>query len=231
MNIILLSCTINPGMMQKYTLSIILLAVTGQIFAQGLSFSVVLDPQITWMNSESKRIEREGTEFGFGGGLVTDIFFTDNYAFSSGLFMQITGGSLTFLDSTDFTFADAEETLVPGTGVRYRLRYLTIPFSLKLKANEIGYLKYFANLGLNTHINVRASGDVEPMDIKGEDIKDEVNFFSMSFFIGGGAEYSLGGNTALIGGIYFNSGIWDVSSNPEYNTQVGSVSLRLGVKF
>ena len=53
----------------------------------------------------------------------------------------------------------------------------------------------------------------------------------LSYFIGGGLEYSLGGNTALVGGIYFTSGIWDVSSNSDYKAEISSISLRLGIKF
>jgi hypothetical protein len=217
--------------MQKYILSLIILALSTPIFSQGLSFSVVFDPQITWMNSDSKRIGRDGTNFGFGGGLVMDHYFAENYAFSTGLFILGTGGNLSYLDSLDFRFGDGRDTLPAGTVVTYKLQYLTLPFSLKLKSNEIGYSRFFAHLGLNTHINVKATGDADSRNISGEDIRDEINFFMMSYFFGGGMEYSLGGNTAIIGGIYFTSGIWDVTSTKDYRAHVGSVSLRLGVKF
>ena len=217
--------------MQKYILSIIILAFSSQIFAQGLSFSVVVDPQIAWMNSDSKKIEREGTKLGFGGGLVMDNYFTENYAFSTGLFILGTGGSLNYLDSLDFQFDGTSTTLPPGSTIKYKLQYLTIPFGLKLKSNEIGYIKFFTNLGLNTHINLKATVTVDSENISGENIKDEVNFFMMSYFIGGGIEYSLGGNTALIGGLYFTSGIWDVTKTNNYRAHIGSFSLRIGVKF
>ncbi len=201
------------------------------IFGQGLSFSVVFYPQVTWMNSDSKRIERDGANFGFGGGLAMDHYFTENYAFSTGLFILGTGGNLRFLDSLDFQFGGERDTLPAGSTVNYKLQYLCIPFSLKLKSNEIGYFRFFTHLGLNTHINLKATGDVNYNDISGEDIRDEIQFFMMSYFIGGGLEYSLGGNTALIGGIYFTSGIWDVTANPNYRAHISSLTLRLGVKF
>ena len=217
--------------MQKYILSLIILMFSSQIFAQGLSFSVVFDPQITWMNSDSKRIEKEGHNFGFGGGLIMDNYFTENYAFSTGLSILSTGGSLRFLDSLDFQIGGEKDTLPAGSTVKYDLRYLTIPFSLKLKSNEIGYSRFFAHLGINTHLNIKATADVDYKNISGEDIRDEIQFFMMSYFIGGGLEYSLGGNTAIIGGIYFTSGIWDVSSNSDYKAEISSISLRLGIKF
>ena len=217
--------------MQKYILSLIILVSSSQIFAQGLSFSVVLDPQITWMNSDSKRVERNGTNFGFGGGLVMDLYFAENYAFSTGLTILGTGGNLQFLDSIDFQSSGSTDIIPPGSTVKYKLQYITVPLSLKLKSNEIGYSRFFAHLGLNTHINIKATGDVEANNIHGEDIGEEIKTFMMSYFVGGGLEYSLGGNTALIGGLYFTSGILDVTENPDYQANVGSISLRVGVKF
>ena len=92
-------------------------------------------------------------------------------------------------------------------------------------------MRFFAHLGLNTHLNVKATADVNYKEISGEDIRDEIQFFMMSYFIGGGLEYSLGGNTALLGGIYWTSGILDVTKNPDYRVHISSISLRVGVKF
>ena len=217
--------------MQKYILSLIILLSASQLFGQGLSFSVVLDPQITWMNSDSKKIEREGTKFGFGGGLVLDQYFKENYAFSTGIFLQGMGGNLRYLDSIDFTSGGRQDTLPAGSTINYNMQYITIPISLKLKTNEIGYFKFFAHLGMNAHMNVKATGDVESVGIKGEDIRDEINFFMMSYFFGGGLEYSLGGNTALIGGIYWSSGILDVTVNEAYRANLSGITLRVGIKF
>jgi hypothetical protein len=217
--------------MQKYILSLIILLSSFQLSGQGISFSVVLDPQINWMHSDSKRIDREGTKFGFGGGLVIDNYFKENYAFSTGLFLQGMGGSLRFTDSLDFTAGGVRDTLPAGSTVKYNLQYVTIPVSLKLKSNEIGYFKFFAHLGVNAHLNVKATGDVEMAGIQGEDIRDEIRFFLMSYFIGSGLEYSLGGNTALIGGIYWTSGILDVSTNESYRAGLNGITLRIGVQF
>jgi len=186
---------------------------------------------ISWMSSDSKKIEREGTNFGFGGGLVLDNYFQENYAFSTGIFLEGMGGNLRFLDSIGFTTGGVQDTLPAGSTVKYKLQYITIPVSLKLKTNEIGYLKFFAHLGMNAHMNVKATGDVDMAGIQGEDIRDEIKFFMMSYFLGGGLEYSLGGNTALIGGLYWTSGILDVTTNEAYRANLSAVTLRVGVKF
>ena len=92
-------------------------------------------------------------------------------------------------------------------------------------------MKFYAHLGINNHMNVKATADASSGNINGENIKNEIQFYNMSYFIGGGMEYSLGGNTALIAGIYYTNGIWDVTKNSDFRTTLNAVSLRLGIKF
>ena len=90
--------------MQKYILSLIILAFSSQIFSQKLSFSVVVDPMITWMKTNEEAIQRDGVNFGYNIGLVMDKYFTDDYAISTGISILNTGGNLLYLDSMDFNF-------------------------------------------------------------------------------------------------------------------------------
>jgi len=217
--------------MQKYILSLIILAFSSQIFPQKLSFSVVVDPMITWMKTNDEDIQRDGCNFGYNIGLVMEKYFTDDYAISTGISILNTGGNLLYLDSIDFDFGSGMDTLSGGTTVTYNLQYITIPFSLKLNSTEIGYTTMFAHIGINNHINIRSTADIPARDISGEDIKSEINMFLMSYFIGGGVEFSFGGDFAILGGIYLTGAIWDVTTNTDYRAYINMVSLRLGVKF
>ena len=217
--------------MQKYILSLIILAFSSQIFSQKLSFSVVVDPMITWMKTNEEAIQRDDVNFGYNIGLVMDKYFTDDYAISTGISILNTGGNLLYLDSMDFNFGSGMDTLPGGTTVTYNLQYITIPFSLKLNSTEIGYTTMFAHIGINNHINIRSTADIPSRDISGEDIKNEINMFLMTYFIGGGVEFSFGGDFAILGGIYLTGAIWDVTTNTDYRAYINMVSLRLGVKF
>ena len=217
--------------MQKYILSLIILAFSSQIFSQKLSFSVVVDPMITWMKTNEEAIQRDDVNFGYNIGLVMDKYFTDDYAISTGISILNTGGNLLYLDSMDFDFGSGMDTLAGGTRVTYNLKYITIPFSLKLNSTEIGYTTMFAHIGINNHINIRSTADIPSRDISGEDIKNEINMFLMSYFIGGGVEFSFGGDFAILGGIYLTGAIWDVTTNTDYRAYINMVSLRLGIKF
>jgi hypothetical protein len=208
-----------------------MLVLSLQIYSQRLSFNVVADPGISWMKTNQKEIHRDGYAFGYNIGLVMDRFFTDHYALSTGISILNTGGSLQYFDSLDLDFGSGRDTLPGESSVRYRLRYLTIPFSIKLHSMEIGYTTMFAHLGINNHIRIRATAEVSPLDIKGENIKNEINMFTMSYFIGGGVAFSFGGDFAILAGAYLTGAFLDVTKNNDYQAYFNMISLRLGVKF
>jgi hypothetical protein len=217
--------------MKKYIFIVILAVFSGSLFSQKFSFSIVVDPQVTWLRTELDDVKSDGPVFGINGGLVFDRYFTDNYAFSTGISIWQTGGKLLFTEGMPIQFRSGTELLDTNSSMIYRLQYLTIPFSLKLNSNEIGYVSFFAHIGVNSHISVGRSASVPSMDISKVGIPEEINIFSMSYFFGGGCEYSLGGNTSLVGGFYFTSGFWDITSSDQYRATLNAVSLRLGVRF
>lgn len=217
--------------MQKYILSLFLLGFTLQIYPQQLSFSVVADPMITWMKTTQKDIQRDGYDFGYNVGLVMDRFFTEHYALSTGLSILNTGGKLHYLDTLKLDLSSGMDTLPGENSVHYGLRYITIPFSLKLQSTEIGYTTLFAHLGINNHINIKATADVSYLEIKEENIKNEINMFSMSYFIGGGVAFSFGGDFGILAGVYLTGAILDVTKNRDYQAYFNMISLRLGLKF
>lgn len=217
--------------MKKYFLLIILAGISANLFSQKLAFSVVVDPQITWLKTDVKNVSNDGSVFGISGGLILDRYFAENYAFSTGIFLWNTGGKLLYADTTAISFRSGKEILTPNTSMIYHLQYVTIPISLKLNSNEIGYINFFAHLGIQNHINIGKTADIPSMDIDHVGIPDEINLFSMSYFFGGGIEYSLGGNTAILCGIYYTNGFLDVTASEDYRTTLNSLSLRLGIRF
>lgn len=219
--------------MKKYVVCVFCLACLTPLYSQGLSFSVFFEPQMSWLTSDIKSITRDEMKAGFNTGLIMDKYFAENYAFSTGISIWNTGGSLFYIDSTGFDFNYGRQPLLANSVMTYRMQYINIPISLKLNSNEIGYIRFFAHPGINTHINIKASADVrsDGTTYENENISDAINTISMSYFIGAGIEYSLGGNTALILGLYYQNGFWDITKTKDYKVTIGSVSLRLGVRF
>src|SRR5690606_36334207 len=118
-------------------------------FQLGLQFS----PTIGWIKPDVEGVEYSGTKIGFTGGLVGDFNISDNYAFSTGIFITNTGGKLTntYADSIFSTEVKAHQDI--------RLKFIEIPLTLKLKTNQIGYLTYFGKFGFGAGFNYDALAD------------------------------------------------------------------------
>ena len=70
---------------------------------------------------------------------------------------------------------------------------------MKLKTEELGYLTFFLQLGLNPMININARGESGDGTLDDESIRETTQLFNLGYHAGVGVEYRLGGNTALIG--------------------------------
>lgn len=202
--------------------------------SQGLQIGIFFDPQVTWMSSDNNEITSNGSRIGFNFGLALHNFFTENYAFTTGISLNQTGGKLRHSDSTFFRTQEEIDTLLPGTTITYKLQYISIPIGLTLKTNEIGYMTYFAQLGFDLQFNLKAVGD-ESNGFEDERINEEVNLVNLGYHFGIGLEYSLGGKTSLMVGLSFSQSLIDVTKDfgnqPEDRVVLNNIALRIGVNF
>lgn len=200
-------------------------------YAQGIRFTVFADPQVAWLKPETRNIENTGVRAGFDIGFEMDNYFHDNYAFSTGLSINNTGGKLRFSEPVAFEFKNFKDTISPGNIVIYRLQYLNLPLGMKFTTREIGYTTIFVKLGMGAHINIKSHADIRPVGINNGSLRNEINLFNLSYHIGSGIQYSLGGQTSVIAGFEFRHRFVDIAENDSYNALLNSVSLRLGVLF
>lgn len=217
--------------MKKYIIVIILFFSFMNSQGQDLRFGVFVDPQLSWLTPDAKNINRDGFRAGIKGGLILDKYFAKNYAFTTGISISNMGGNLHYEDSVTIETLEEDYILNPESSVEYKLQYVSVPIGLKFKTNEIGYFTFFAQLGFTPQINIKAKADASDNQIDNENISKELNLFNMSYFFGGGLEYSLGGNTALMGGIIFNNGFIDVLSSKNVKETLSFLSVRLGIMF
>jgi hypothetical protein len=175
-------------MLRKFSLLTAFMACVVYTQAQGFKFGVHVDPLISLMASNDKKVVPDGANFGFGFGVEMEYYFSEgqNYAFTfGGNFALGKGGKLSYslggqllpnseLDNTAYFRIDtgvastpisgSNLPLVPGTTVRYSVNYLEIPFGLKLRTNELGqsYMRAFFHLPIVTigiPVSARATVD------------------------------------------------------------------------
>jgi len=220
----------------KRILLLTALIVSINLAGQGVKIGINFDPVISWFSPNTKLIDKDGSKLGFSGGLMLETAFQENYIFATGINLAYMGGNILYNEATNFTVDENINVLLDSaTTVEYTLQYISIPLSLKLKTNAVGYISYFGQLGLTPQFNVSAkatstkstSGNMLDKDNVGK----EIGLFNLSFFIGGGIDYDLGGTTALNLGIFYNNGFIDQLSSETHKASLKYVSLRLGVMF
>lgn len=221
-------------MQKRLYIIIILLFAAEYTIGQGrLKFGVLFDPTITWLQSDNMNVTPKKIHAGFNFGVSVDYYFANNYAFATGVSLFNTGGTLTYTDGVArFRTNQDEVSIKPGSDITYRIQYVKIPLGLKFKTHRIGRYVYFANLGVNPMARALARADFTDENDKEYDsvnVNNEVNFFNMGWFFGGGASYSLGGNAAIFAGINFMSTFIDMTSRDFITSR--NLSLRIGVLF
>ena len=221
---------------QKITI-IILLIFTPFISnaQQKIGFGIHADPVISWFLPDISKIKNDGTRAGFNFGLTFNRYFTPNYSFSSGLSLLNAGGRLVCKDTTVMEFKNLTSTVLPGEPVVYKIQYLAIPLGLKLQTNQIGYLTFYSDLGLDPKVVIGGKADIPSLDISGENAMNELKMFNLSYHITAGIEYSVGGTTAMVLGLNFDNNFLDITKDngdqPVDKVSHKMLSLRIGVNF
>jgi len=205
---------------------------------QKISFGVHADPVISWFTSDIEAVSNEGARPGFNFGISFNSYFTPNYSFSSGINIISAGGRLTGNDITVLeldNYGDGTATVAAGDAIVYRVQYLAVPLGLKLQTNQIGYLTFFTDLGLDPKVVIGGKADIPSLEIKGENATSELKMFNLSYHIIAGIEYGVGGNTAVVLGLGFDNNFFDITKDngdqPDDKISHKLLSFRLGVNF
>jgi hypothetical protein len=221
---------------QKITLIFLLIIFPVISYAQQrISFGIHADPIISWFSTDIKEVQNDGARAGFNFGLTFNKYFTPNYSFSTGISLMRAGGRLVSTDTTVLEFTNSKSTVLPGNPVVYKIQYLVFPLGLKLQTNQIGYVTYFSDLGLDPKIVISRSADIPSLNITDENATNELRMFNLSYHVTAGIEYSLGGTTALVFGLSFDNNFLDITKDngnqPTDKVSHKMLSFRFGVNF
>ena len=203
-----------------------------------VKFGLYGQGSLCWLTPEEQKLYSRGDYgLGFGWGLDTELNLNNNTSLRTGLNFSTFTAGINYYDSDltlkheTFYLLDATENFVSwDDGLlndsnkyiyqlynrKYTINYVNIPFVLKLKTNEIGYLTYFgefgATIGLKTKSTVEDDSKLFTWDSTASTLSalepstrsiDNINIdkgtqtVRLGLTIGAGAEYSLSGNTAL----------------------------------
>lgn len=217
--------------MKKIILFFLVAMLTTSLSAQTKAWKIALhvDPNVSWIKPDNRNITAGDNKLKFGFGLSIDKMFTDNYAIGTGFNILNTGGQLSY-----FRYKPNEDGLLTMSKINrtYNLQYLEVPITLKLRTNEIGYITYWAQIGLGAGVNVKAKSDDEIQYYltsdsgtanendwlvnaaeetrEDEDISSEIGIFRASLIVAGGVEYNLSGDASIVAGVSYNNAFTNI---------------------
>jgi hypothetical protein len=200
---------------------------------QKVRFGIALNSGASWLKLEKDQ-ENDGLGFVIGGGLVMEFRVSDYVALTTGVTMSNYAANVKYTTDLNFTYEREEDgaVLPPETslllGRKYFFKTVELPLKLKLKTPEIGYLTYFAELGLVGCINYKSYSKENTISESGTtkvlsgsldeiDANQVTNWFRGALSMNVGIEYSLIGNTALVVNLTWDYALSNILRDDDLN--------------
>jgi len=222
--------------MKKILTGLFLLILTSSAFAQngterdyGFRLGLTAYPTIGWVKPETGK--SNGANLGFAYGMLGDFDFARNYSFSTGLTITTINGKSTEINPSRYAAANADPA---PYNLKYMLQYVEIPLTLKLRTEQIGYVRWYGQFGLSNDFNIGAKQNAELNGRSlGEDvsIKKDINFYRAGLIIGGGVEYNIARGSSITTGLTYNNGFTDISSDNNKSVRNHYLGINLGIFF
>ena len=209
-------------------------------------FGLQAAPSLNWFKTDTKGIEGDGAKLGFSWGFMAEYYFADNYAIATGMNLGGYGGKLSATNPLALVNYDLT------------LNYIDIPITVKMRTNEIGYMRYFGQFGITPGINISSKADLVQtyttnfagVNTTVTTTTDDVDFqkeiipLNVGLLIALGAEYSLSGNTSLVLSVSFHNGFLDIAdfsvpdptatnfnNSKDVKVNANAVRLNVGILF
>lgn len=232
--------------MKKLFLALLALTASATAASAQVEIGVKISPSVTYLRTDAAstyRFKDESSQLGFGGGLIVDYFFGENYAFSTGLFLTGKGGTYSYQQG--YTVITPNDPSVPkGDIQKLSMQYLELPLTVKLFTNEIApATRLYFQLGgsLAVPIGSRINGEkryTDPDTNEETTALSHVLFIDANALVGFGAEYQVGRSTKVLAGLSYHRGLINLDRYFESKRDFSDVSIKnnvfaldLGMKF
>ena len=161
-------------------------------------------PTINFINTDADQAQTSNN-IGIVYGWAIEMALNEHHRLESGFAISYKGGEITNDGYTN----------------DYKVQYITLPIFVKMRSREISNFNYFARIGpsINFKIKEKISSNEQAHSA----------IIDMSIFLG--AEYSLGGKTAIEGSLFFNNNITNALQSNNSQVLFHQLGLRLGFLF
>ncbi len=223
--------------MKKSLIAVLFLFLSINIIAQEKTttrhgFRLGLTAYPTFGSIKAANGKSNGVSLGFAYGLMADFNFAENYSFNTGLTVTTINGKSTEINVLPY-HAMFSSTLPVEYNLKYKMQYLEVPLTLKLKTSKIGVARWYGQFGISNNFRIGAKQDAESLGkVVAADINatDFTRFYRAGLIIGAGGEFDLDAKTSVMVGLSFNNGFTNISTSKN-SVRNHFVGINLGVFF
>jgi len=197
----------------------------------GFRLGLTATPTIGWIKPEQGKTE--GVGLGFSYGLMGDFNFAPNYSFSTALTITTINGKSTEVNVMPY-HASSSTTNPLSYDLKYRMQYIELPLTVKLKTLKTDGKRWYGQFGLSNGFNISAKQNAARNGSKigdNQNISDWTRFYRAGLIIGGGGEFDISGNTSILAGITFNNGFTNIVKDASRDTKNHYLALNFGLFF
>ena len=212
--------------------SILILTICFSVFStkaytQDVKMGLALTPNVSWMTPIDTVHASEGVGGNMGFEFIIDFMLTEKLAFSTGVHVFDTKGTILYLDTEIET--QTLNDYINSVSRDYDLKYVEIPLLFKARTKQIGYTTIYGQVGLGVGLNI----GVEALDTRQKEyilsqsggwenfddqylepsspaVQNDIKLLRSSLILGLGVEHSLGESYSLIVGANYNSGFFNL---------------------
>jgi len=132
-------------------------------------------------------------------------------------------------DELDLVVADGRNIY------EYRLQFLEIPVTLKLRTNQLGHFKYYGLLGMTPGLLVKARRDANlAVGMVEDNVKagEHVRKINLALTFGAGLEYDIDDVTSIFAGLHFLNGFTNLIDDDD-NEKISwsNLGIKAGILF
>lgn len=195
-------------------------------------FGLSVVPSLDWLSAGNSNNSGNGISLGFGFGVNLEFYFTQNYGFVTGVGLANIPGKYT----NNISFAKKSGDSI-STASTLHMQYVELPLLFKFRTLPIGLMRYFAMVGFNPGIRIKATGDASVTSVTGNtsvsgvDISSSTSIIRLPYLIGAGVEYNIAGTTSLQAYVSYDADFINISTVSGNSITSKSVTLTLGVLF
>jgi hypothetical protein len=218
--------------------------IHGVAFSQDklpLKLGLRIAPNIGWMSPRTKGYSNDGARFGGTVGFISDIYFAQNYAFSTGVNFLFINGKLNYRDSM---LVEGSNKMQYGEIFRtYHFLYLEIPMMIKMKTKTFGKVSYFGQIGFGTGFRISATVKEHFVPDQGEPVDQQYEFkngttlIRESILFGIGCEFHVDESSRVILGLNYSNALNNILTGDNYSSgeieksQLNFAELNIGFLF